>query len=366
MKKKKTPRFPRRPSRRAFFLPVFHLPVILFTACSFFFPGCQSGGPELQIMTWNVENLFDDVNNGTEYSDYVPGENTWTAEDFHGKMASLAEAIRAAVPGGPDILLLQEVENLNALTRLNESYLKGLGYRHAFLERSPGQAVGLGILSRHPLAEMYTHTYYHPDSPVNRAILECWVETPEETVIIFNNHWKSKIGGAKETEPLRREAAGIIARRTGELRRSGVRHPVLLAGDFNEDIFEFRNNHRAWSCALMNIEDLPAESPEMSSGQSLVYSFSPEDVRWETPVFFSPWPAEEDLGSYYYNGRWEKIDHFFLSRDFFEGSGWYYHDFRVNREEFLLTAGGFPKKWDRNFGTGYSDHLALVLTLRTE
>ena len=47
-----------------------------------------------------------------------PGKRNWTTEDFHGKMAALAEAVDKIISHGPDILLLQEIENENVLNNL--------------------------------------------------------------------------------------------------------------------------------------------------------------------------------------------------------------------------------------------------------
>ena len=69
----------------------------------------------LTIMSYNVENLFDDVRDGTEYREFDPGRGAWNTESFQLRIKALSEVVRKAVPGGPDILLLQEVENENAL-----------------------------------------------------------------------------------------------------------------------------------------------------------------------------------------------------------------------------------------------------------
>ena len=68
-------------------------------------------------MCWNVENLFDDVDNGTEFPDYDPAGQVGH-RGIPPAGDTVAEVIRKAVPGGPDVLVLQEVENENALRAL--------------------------------------------------------------------------------------------------------------------------------------------------------------------------------------------------------------------------------------------------------
>jgi len=52
--------------------------LFILAACS---PGCTLQGAErsdiLVIMSWNVENLFDGIDNGTEYQEFDPGEGSW-------------------------------------------------------------------------------------------------------------------------------------------------------------------------------------------------------------------------------------------------------------------------------------------------
>ncbi|HDY87630.1 MAG TPA: hypothetical protein ENH82_05865 [bacterium] len=59
-------------------------------------------------------------------------------------------------------------------------------------------------------------------------------------LIIFNNHWKSKLGGAEETEFQRLEVAALIA---GKLREIHLEQPyadIVVLGDLNENVVEYR------------------------------------------------------------------------------------------------------------------------------
>jgi len=357
---RRTPSLLRRHPRTGLFLVAG---LLLLADCSFFMPACRRTGDEYTVMTWNLENLFDDVRNGGEYADYVPGEETWTAEDFHGKMACLAQGVTSAVRGGPDVLLVQEIENLNCLEQFNTLYLKGMGYRYSALRKDPEQAVTTGVLSRYPLQEVYYHSYSLPESPSNRSILEVWVEFPGETVIILNNHWKSKLGGAGETEPVRRKAASLINRRIRELREEGRTLPVLVAGDLNENLMESSLPGTDWPTALIPLE-MARELDEEERLSSLVFTGGTGPGFPFGEVLYSPWPLSPAPGSYHYGETWETIDHFLLSREFFDSRGLEYSGFGVNRPDFLLYPDGTPMRWSRSAGEGYSDHLALVLTLK--
>jgi len=60
---------------------------------------CAASASGLTLMSYNVENLFDDVHNGSEYREFDPGRGTWNAEFFKVRIKSIAEVVRKAVPG---------------------------------------------------------------------------------------------------------------------------------------------------------------------------------------------------------------------------------------------------------------------------
>jgi len=102
---------------------------LFFISCEgcFFFPGEDSNPEELTLMTYNVQNLFDEVNDGTEYSDFIIGQGNWSEDLFHLKLLQLSDVLILHPAGGADIILLQEIENRNSLDVLNTHYLKGAG-----------------------------------------------------------------------------------------------------------------------------------------------------------------------------------------------------------------------------------------------
>jgi hypothetical protein len=128
------------------------------------------------IMTFNVENLFDARDDaGKDDRTYLPLAMKQTAEHkaacaavevpawreqcldwdwnediLERKLAVLAEAILQVNDGqGPDILALQEVENLPILERLRTEYLSGSGYRPSILiEGYDNRGIDVAFLSK--------------------------------------------------------------------------------------------------------------------------------------------------------------------------------------------------------------------------
>jgi hypothetical protein len=335
--------------------------VLLQVSCG----GCslplEARPPEtLSILSYNVENLFDDVGNGSEYREFDPAHGEWTTDLFHRKLLAVSQALLHTPRGGADILLLQEVENLNALETLRDHYLKGAGYRYLAISDEQGSAVELACLSRYPIVSVRAHHAYIDGLRQSRPVLECRIDVGGIPINLLVNHWKSKYGGAEETEPLRIAAASVVSRRLWELFEGDPGQEVIVAGDLNERTDEYEQVEEAYLTALM-----PAEAAA-AAPNSLCLTADP-GLADGVSVLFSPWLGceSETQGSYYYGGEWEQIDHFLFGPGLFDGRGFDFDSFSVVATEMLLNRDGKPYAWSRHSGTGFSDHLPILLKLET-
>ena len=102
----------------------------------------------MDVLSYNVENLFDDRDGGLEYAEYRGAR--WGGERYAAKLAAVARAVRSSCPGGPDLVALQEVENQRVLSDLGDR-LGALGYRYRVFVPQPGAATGVAFLSRLPV-----------------------------------------------------------------------------------------------------------------------------------------------------------------------------------------------------------------------
>ncbi len=348
----------------------------MLASCS----GCTFGflsgsGSSVTILTYNVENLFDDVDNGTEYREYDPSGGAWNTELFHRKLQRVAEVLRAASPGGADIVALQEVENEKALTSLNNLYLKGMGYR-AILGQSEGSAGCVALLCRLPVSRIQLHRIATESAEPLRTVLEVEVDSRGAPLILFVNHWKSKEGEGEATEPLRRASAAVVARRLAALRVEEAQAAVLVVGDLNEQRDEFARNGGRYRTALMPSEalaDAAAVHPETTCDGSLYVTasliespaqHSAAAKGGERVALYDPWVEALDQGSIWYAGSWEAIDHILVGPTLLDGTNLCFEGFAVVKRPFMLDAAGCPLRFNPQNGAGYSDHLPLLLTLR--
>ena len=197
---------------RRFFL---YLPfVLLLVSCG----GCSvplGPGADRQgytFLSYNVNNLFDDVDAGTEYPEFDPSGGTWTTEKYGEKLGRLGRVLTETVSGGADFLALMEIENRRVLEDLNSGPLLKFGYRAAATTGDDGAPVRVGILSRLPIIGARSHmparAGFH-----QRSILEVEVDCDGVSLHVFVCHFKAKSEGAEATEKSRILSAAAVRRR---------------------------------------------------------------------------------------------------------------------------------------------------------
>ena len=321
--------------------------------------GCTFDGStfssSVSIMSYNVENLFDDIDDGTEYEEYDPGSGVWDTAFYHAKLKNVSEAIQAGGARGPDICLLQEIENERVVIDLLEGYLNVIKYKYSITAPKHGSATTVAMLSRYNPEFTLVHRVDLDDDVPLRPILEVHFTIGGKGIVVFNNHWKSKSGGAEETEIYRLAAAEFIADRVVEIRDDDPDLCVVVAGDLNERVEEYADAGGEYATAL-------TVSGKGENGVlRLTGSFS--ETCGGAGLFFSPWLDTSFRGSYAYAGAWERIDHFLIACAP-EGEGFFYEGFEVIDESFLLNDEGFPRRWSMKTADGYSDHLPILLTVR--
>jgi endonuclease/exonuclease/phosphatase family metal-dependent hydrolase len=338
---------------------------LIVSLLSFCLVACASG---LTIMSYNVENLFDDVSNGTEFTEFDPARGKWNKDSFAVRVQTIAEVLRKAVAGGPDVVLLQEIENENALKALAEEGLKGMGYAFRVLVPKKLLAANVAILSRVPIARVRSHAVssWKGSTPV-RDVVEVEILQGGHTLYLFDNHWKSKTEGARATEASRREGAAVLGKRVRELLMLDPCADILAAGDLNESVDEYVRIGKKYQTALIPESEA---TPSGFAAQSIYLSDNGTRLGTigQRLVLYDPWLEVEASrrGSYSFHGEWLTVDHFMLSPGLFDATGFAYRkgSFTPVRLQFLLTPEGFPRKWTGPTGErGFSDHVPLLITL---
>lgn len=297
------------------------------------------GQPEaLTLMTWNIQNIFDDVKDGGEYPEFDP-DRGWNRKSYWNRLERCAGVIDGAGPRLPDLVFLQEVENSGVLETLRTRFLDPGWYSWSLLVPDPGSAVQVGVLSRWPLVRSGVHRS-EGGRTGGRPVLEVRVLTPWGEVTFFNNHWKSRQPDRDTTEPARIFLAGLLAHRMKELEAQGEYY--LALGDFNT--YPEPGLPGALGYGAMGAVSLcdPGTAGKTIPGH------------WD-----DIWNHVEEMGSYYYRGQWEPLDHIiFPPRDGVEVA------FQVLSPPGMVGPGGVPLAWSPRNPQGVSDHLPLWAEIR--
>jgi len=321
-----------------------------------------SGG--IVVMSYNLQTLFDPVDQGGEYDDYRVSAGYWDEERYEAKLSALASVILSApVPGGtdsknrkegPDILVVQEAENERTLRDLAQA---AGGYPYILASPDEDSPLGCGILSRYQPVSIHAHRVRPPDGAshsVPRHILEAELDVDGRRLVIIAVHLKSKLGGDRETGLERSAVAAFIKTIITDRLREDPALALIVTGDFNENPDEYQRVGKAYVTAMMPVES--------GDGPWLSISMDRDEVV-ETAgftVLFCPWD-EAGGYSYRYQGETERIDNMLLSPALLDGTAgsFTFKAFSAEPPEFAIDSTGTPQRWNSERSSGYSDHLPV-------
>jgi endonuclease/exonuclease/phosphatase family metal-dependent hydrolase len=336
-------------------IPFFVIMAGILVGCDPFGP--KSSSNELMLVTYNVQNLFDAVETGSEYDEYTL-EGGWSADAYGKRLERTARAITQGHGRVPDIVLLQEVENAKVVEDLLVGPLASRGYGWYATTGDVQSATQCAVLSRYPIVEARVHGSMAP-----RSVLEVHIDTEFGSLVVFALHAKSRLEGVAETEPLRVAMAESVSMRVKQLLKSNALLPIVVAGDFNGSPEDFYRAEGRYATAMVPVTVQDAyRHKEM--GSLVVGGLAPADGCWyswwmdDSQNVIAPVP-----GSYWYKGMWETYDQILLSPAFFDGYGLEFSEGSVVASPSLLDGEGHPFKWNVVLQEGVSDHLPIAVVL---
>lgn len=193
----------------------------------------QAGEDQIVVATFNILNLFDDVD-----SPYHADETT--ASKPREELEHVAERIRQL---NADVIAFQEVESRGYLKRFRDAFLADMGYDHiVHYEGNDLRGIDACLLSRVPVGAVSSHRHARfsgPDGrersmsrdlltvslqPVGRSPFEVWLV-----------HLKSNSGGREFAEPVRLAESQYIRDQLDRRLAADPEVRILLMGDFNDE-----------------------------------------------------------------------------------------------------------------------------------
>lgn len=318
---------------------------------------CTLQAQEAKIMFYNVENLFDPIDDPkTQDNDFTPaGKKRWTWGRLSKKRNDIAKTIIATGEGNAPVLVgLAEVENFLVLKQLVEQTpLAKIGYTIVHHDSPDPRGIEVALLYRNDRFKLlhqhfYKLTYPSGSSQTREILYVKGLIDSRDTLHVLVNHWPSKIGNAQQALVKRMTAARKAKAICDSIFNTNPSANIIVMGDFNDG-----------PESVVIIKGLEALPPDTLIISNRLYNLM-------LPL------AGKGEGSYKYKTEWELIDLFFVSGNLMPTACNHtcYKDAYVFKADFLLEN---DKKYHdrRPFRTydgmkylgGISDHLPVILTM---
>ncbi|MCG9880764.1 MAG: hypothetical protein MH472_09220 [Bacteroidia bacterium] len=311
------------------------------------------------VSFYNQENLFDTLDTpNKDDSEFLPqGTYAWNSEKYYNKLANMSSVISQINQGkGPDFLGMCEVENDLVVGDLTKTLgKKGLTYQYIWHDSKDERGIDNALLYKKEHVNSVQSRLFdiNPDSiggSITRGLLMAdFTLKNQSRLVIFVNHWPSRRGGEKESEPKRIYVAKYLKHLCDSIQKKDPKVHIVLMGDFNDH------------------PDNISISEHLKAKES-VKSVTKND--FYNPMFQL---VKEGKGSYNHRGNWNFLDQFILNQNLVKGKSklsYVDQSAQAFKEEWMLETEekykGNPK---RTFGgkkylNGYSDHLPIYMYLQ--
>ena len=319
------------------------------------------------VAFYNLENLFDVENDPTKLDERSPimeMDSAVRPEIYEKKIKNMAKVISkigtdiAQMP--PAILGVCEIENDDVLIDLiNSPRLKPYKYDYVHHESPDERSIDTGLLYQssmfkptNSVAHVVEIYYGENNSKRNytRDVLVVSGELNGEEFHFIVNHWPSRGGGQKKSEPGRIEAAKVVKKAIDSLHLKDPYAKIMVMGDFND-------------------------GPYNKSVSSVVGAeFDKEDVGLKE--LYNPYEniRRKGGGTIAYRGSWDIFDQIFFTAPLLEEdySEYRYYKSGIFSPPFMQNPKGrwkgYPfRSWSGStFSGGYSDHFPVFVYLVRE
>ena len=330
----------------------------LIVVALFAFSSCMTEKKECTVVFYNVENLFDTIDNPNKWDDdFTPeGKLKFNTERYQNKLIKLSQVLSSIDQDElPAIIGLCEVENRTVLEDLiNEEKLVAGNYGIAHTESPDKRGIDCALLYKKDDFKYLNHSVigiqfpWEPDYKT-RDILYVEGIMGKDTLHLFVNHWPSRRGGQEKSEKNRVFVAEQLKLAVDKLQEKNQKAKIIIMGDFNDE----PDNRSAF-------ETLAASNDKNSNNPGKLYN-----LMYDLDV--------QGKGTYNYRGNWNMLDNIVVSNSLLSNTGGFHttHEAgRIYSEEWICykntegvlvpsrTYGG------PNYYGGYSDHFPIYFQLK--
>lgn len=314
---------------------------------------------------YNLENLFDTINDPLKFDEYSPIMELKTnrAEAYKKKVKNMARVIseigKDVTHNTPAILGVCEVENRSVLEDVvNDSLLIEKDYGIVHRDSPDARGIDVALLYQKSLFTPTSFSTYKlkifDDQDGKRITTRDQLlvsgELEGDVIHIIVNHWPSRRGGEARSRPKRVAAAKLNKRIVDSLQAESPYAKIIVMGDFNDN----PNN-----TSIKNV--LNTQRKRKKVGSKGLYNPFENFYR-------------DGLGTTAYRDSWSLFDQIIISKPFLEKdyTSFKYYKAGIFNKNYLITSSGkykgYPfRSWSNGgFSNGYSDHFPVYMYLVKE
>ncbi|OSY88857.1 endonuclease [Tenacibaculum holothuriorum] len=303
------------------------------------------------IAFYNVENLFDTINNPhTADDDFTPdSRKKWDKKRYNHKLRKISSVLpklgKNYSTHAPAIIGLVEVENKQVLKDLTQhKNLLKYNYGYIHYDSSDERGIDTALLYKKdlfiPISSDKHAIHFEDDEGIidyTRDLLVVKGMLKNELVYVFVNHWPSRRDGEEETKHKRIASANLVHEVIENIKKETPYPNIIIMGDFNDD----------------------------PSSESIKEHLMKADL-------FNPMENlhKKGKGTLSFRGQWNLFDQIILSRTFLEGeTSLSFCEAKIFNKDWLKVHKGKLKgtpfrtyigPW---YQGGFSDHLPVFVTL---
>jgi predicted extracellular nuclease len=297
---------------------------------------------ELFFLFYNVENLFDTINNtNTKDEEFLPlSEKKWDSYRYNYKLNQLEKVFNEIIEKEnennlPDIIGLCEVENKYVIEDLLKTdVFKNHNYFIVHKDSPDERGIDCALLVNRKfdvLQNDFIQINNPKESRTTRDIVYSKLKFKNQIFNVFVNHWPSRWGGQEASNHKRVFVAKVLRKYIDE--NTSQSDFNLIMGDFND-----YPNNESLDKILVKDDLLNLMSTSQVSGK----------------------------GSYNYRGKWNWLDQIIISKEI---SSFKSIKFGAFEEDFMMYTNKkgevYPSRsfGGKNWYGGYSDHLPVFLKM---
>lgn len=317
------------------------------------------------IAFYNVENLFDTINNPNKFDEASPiMELNFNRGEVYKKkvhnMARVISEIGAEVShNSPVIIGLAEVENRKVVEDLaNDPALVNKDYGIVHFESPDARGIDVALMYQKAFfTPMYSSNHelkIYDDNTRKRVYTRDQLlvsgKLEGEMIHVIVNHWPSRSGGEARSRPKRIAAAKLNKRIIDSLQANDPYAKIFTMGDLNDD---------PTNASLKDVLNAKKDK---------------EDVKLKG--IYNPMESffKKGLGSNAYRDAWSLFDQILITKPLLEKdySSFRFYKAGIFNKQYLTNSKGRYKGYpfrsfaDGGFTDGYSDHFPVYVHIIKE